>query len=109
NWIRPMVDSEPLRPPLAPHSRYLDHLKNCTAYKELAAAAALHFCAEHKIIPPEWALPGGSKFMCELLRDDKPKARGRASNYLARILVVKLPLAPPIRKRSSVIFLSLCK
>jgi hypothetical protein len=44
----------------------------------------LHFCAEHQIIPPKWVLTAASKLICDLLRGDNAKARGRAANCLAR-------------------------
>lgn len=79
-----MLDSEDLRPPLDVHKRYLDGLKRCAAHKELAAAAALHFCAEHRIVPPKWVLTAASKLICDLLRGDNAKTRGRTANFLAR-------------------------
>ena len=38
------------RAPDEAHTRYLDGLKKCTAHKELAIAAALHYCAAEHLI-----------------------------------------------------------
>lgn len=79
-----MTETDDLRMPTGPHERYLDGLKKTMVHKELAVAAALHFCAEERLIPPKWVLEGSAKLVCNLLKCEKAKTRGRAAGKLAR-------------------------
>jgi hypothetical protein len=79
-----MTETDNLRLPTGSHKRYLDGLKKATAHKELAVAAALHFCAEERLIPPKWVLEGSVELLCDLLKREKAQTRGRAAGKLAR-------------------------
>lgn len=79
-----MTETDDLRLPTGPHKRYLDGLKKTTAHKELAVAAALHFCAEERLIPSKWVLEGSAQLVCALLKRQKAKTRGRTAGNLAR-------------------------
>ena len=76
--------SDDLRPPNPVCARYLEELQKITAHKELAVAAALHFCVEERIVPPTWVLQGSAQLVCDLLKREKAQSRGRTAGKLAR-------------------------
>jgi hypothetical protein len=67
-----------------PHEQHLRYLEEMTSHQEMAAAAALHYCAEHKLTAPDWAIRRGSALICNLLSHEKLDKRGRASGIVAR-------------------------
>src|SRR5262249_46483840 len=50
----------------------------------LAAPAALHYCLEHDIAPPRWVAEAALLLLCDLLKREKSKRRGRAGGSVAR-------------------------
>jgi hypothetical protein len=50
----------------------------------IAVPAALHYCHEYKCQAPDWLLAASLELICELLKSEKPKRRGRASSHIAR-------------------------
>jgi hypothetical protein len=79
-----MNESQALRPANDFDERYFGQLRKITAHKELAVAAALHYCAEEKVIPPTWVIVGSNALLCDLLKREKAQTRGRATGHLAR-------------------------
>jgi hypothetical protein len=67
-----------------PHEQQLRYLEEMTSHQEMAAAAALYYCVEHKLSAPEWAVRRGSALICNLLSREKLGKRGRASGFVAR-------------------------
>jgi hypothetical protein len=56
----------------------------CRTGQQIAAAAALEFCAEHKLQTPQWVLESASTLLCDLLRREKSEKRGRSCGHVAR-------------------------
>lgn len=52
--------------------------------RELGIAAAMHYCAKHRLVPPPELVCAAATVFCELLRREKPQKRGRAAGTLAR-------------------------
>jgi hypothetical protein len=51
---------------------------------EIAVAAALNFCDEHGICPPEWLVKAAAEVLVDLLKREKTRKRGRAGAAIAR-------------------------
>lgn len=66
------------------HRRWLNILREVTAHSELATAAALHYCAEHHVCPPGWLVDRAAALMCDLLKREKSRNRGRTAGAIAR-------------------------
>src|SRR5262249_25562918 len=65
--------------------RELELLRKCYEAKVvLAAPAALHYCLEHDIAPPRWVAEAALLLLCDLLKREKSKRRGRAGGSVAR-------------------------
>jgi hypothetical protein len=65
------------------HGARLDEFRKMY-HPELRIAAALEYCAEHKLNAPPWLIDQSASFSCSALRGKKSKKRGRASGPLAR-------------------------
>jgi hypothetical protein len=66
------------------HQRELNELKNVTVHRDIAVAAALDYCAEEGLPPPQWVVQEASALLCELLCKEKSQQRGRAGNRVTR-------------------------
>jgi hypothetical protein len=66
------------------HARELRALEQMTSHRELAAVAALYYCAEEGLQPPEWAVKLASLLSCSLLKREKSPTRGRAAGIVGR-------------------------
>jgi hypothetical protein len=66
------------------HQRELDELNGLKFHRDIAVAAALDYCAEEGISPPQWVVQGASALLCELLCKEKSQRRGRAGNRVTR-------------------------
>jgi hypothetical protein len=66
------------------HERELDNMKNMIAHKELGVAAAMDYCAEERICPPQWLVLASAELMRDLLTREKSQKRGRAAGHIAR-------------------------
>jgi hypothetical protein len=72
-----------LREPNPVHARELAELEALTEHSELAAAAALDYCAEEKIRPPAWVLRRAATLMSKLLKRDRAEKAGRSVGKVA--------------------------
>ena len=79
-----MVDRSEPSPMDRIHQRELDELKSLTVHRDLAVAAALDYCAEHGITPPQWVVEQAATLLRELLLRERAPGRGRAGNRIAR-------------------------
>jgi hypothetical protein len=52
--------------------------------KELTIAAAMEYCAEWKIAPPQWLVTAASQLLIDLLKSQKANKRGRGGGHIAR-------------------------
>src|SRR5215216_6393029 len=59
-------------------------LEEMDEHRELAGAAAVHFCLQHRIPAPEWAQRAGAELLMDFLRGENSGRRGRAAGYVAR-------------------------
>jgi hypothetical protein len=65
--------------------RELDQLRNLTAHKQIAIAAAMDHCAENEICPPPWLTAAAADLLIALLKCEKSDKRGRATGRIARL------------------------
>ena len=70
-------------PPSEADLRQLKKLK-FFEHPEVGIAQAMHFCATHRISPPEWLIEEAALIMIELLKREKGNGRGRTATVLAR-------------------------
>jgi hypothetical protein len=66
------------------HQRELNELKSLTVHRDIAVAAALDYCAEEGLPPPQWVVQRAAALLCELLCKEKSERRGRAGNRVSR-------------------------
>lgn len=66
------------------HHRELEELRQLTVHRDLAAAAALHYCAEAGIAPPSWVVERIAQLLPKLLLREKADGRGRIGNRVAQ-------------------------
>jgi len=66
------------------HEDELDSLEAVTDHRELAVTAALEYCAEEEICPPQWVIQEASALLIKFLREQKSKNTGRTAGYIAR-------------------------
>lgn len=67
------------------HRQEFEQLRN--AYEAgviVAAPAALHYCLEWGVAPPQWVVEAALHELCDLLKREKSKRRGRAAGAIAR-------------------------
>jgi hypothetical protein len=50
----------------------------------VAIAAALHYCRQHRLHVPPWAVAAADELLCDLLRRERSNRRGRACGAVAR-------------------------
>jgi hypothetical protein len=55
-------------------------------HPEIAVTAALHYCAEHQMPPPQWLTMAATKLLCALIGNKQKKKRGRSVSPCARYL-----------------------
>ena len=63
--------------------RRLECLRICW-HRELAVAAAIHYCTEHEFPAPQWLIDEAGNVLFSLLSHAKQGKRGRASGAVAR-------------------------
>jgi hypothetical protein len=61
----------------------LECLRICW-HRELAVAAAIHYCTTHRLPAPQWLIDEAGNVLFSLLRHVKQEKRGRASGAVAR-------------------------
>lgn len=66
------------------HQRELNEMKNLTVHRELAVGAALDYCAEEGVTPPQWLVERSAALVRELLMREKALEPGRTGNRIAR-------------------------
>lgn len=66
------------------HQRELDEMKGLKVHRDLAAAAALDYCAEEGITPPQWVVKEAAALMCALLKRERAFGPGRAGNRISQ-------------------------
>jgi hypothetical protein len=67
------------------HEQELERLRKAReAGVVIAVPAALDYCLEHDLGPPQWLVHAASELLCELLRREKSKKRGRSAGAVAR-------------------------
>jgi hypothetical protein len=66
------------------HHRELEEMRSLTVHRDLAVAAALDYCAEAGIAPPQWAVERAATLLRELLLNEKADGPGRAGNRVSR-------------------------
>jgi hypothetical protein len=64
--------------------RELNQLKEMMADNQLAVAAAMDYCVEHEICPPQWLVAASAALMVDLLKREKSQKRGRSAGYIGR-------------------------
>ena len=80
-----MGDSERLKRVSIFHEMELERLQKALgAGVMLAVPAALEYCLEHGLVPPPWLIKSASELLCDLLRREKSKKRGRSAGSVAR-------------------------
>ena len=65
------------------HAEQLECFRICW-HRELAVAAALRYCSQHRLNAPHWLVGEAETVLCAQLRPKKRNKRGRASNAVAR-------------------------
>lgn len=67
------------------HRRELEILRRgLDAGVTVAVPAALHYCLEHRLPAPEWLCGAALTLLCDLLKREKSKKRGRSTSAVAR-------------------------
>jgi hypothetical protein len=66
------------------YERELESYRSATAFRELTIVAAMDFCAEWRLTPPEWLVTEAAALLIELVKSQKAKKRGRAAGYIAQ-------------------------
>jgi hypothetical protein len=65
--------------------RELDYLKAMAQSDQpIAVPEALHYCVKHHANAPRWLLAAAVELLCDLMKREKSKRRGRSGGYIAR-------------------------
>jgi hypothetical protein len=65
------------------HHERLEYFR-ASSHREIAVAAALAYCDEHRIDAPRWVISEAPDIICSLLKRERPRKRGRANSAIAR-------------------------
>src|SRR5262245_14224553 len=66
------------------HDRVLDEWERYRR-SEVCVAAALHYCAQNEVSPPQWLTVAASHLICELLKRERPTESGRTAGIVNRL------------------------
>ena len=66
------------------HDRRLNEFRAAVAHPEIAVAAAMDYCAEVGISPPQWLTEAGADLLSRLLRSEHVNAVGRSRGPIRR-------------------------
>ena len=66
------------------HDRRLNEFKAAVAHREIAIAAAMDYCAEVGISPPEWLTKEAANLLSRLLKSEHVNAVGRSRGPIRR-------------------------
>jgi hypothetical protein len=66
------------------HARRLEEFRSETTHREMAITAAMHYCAEVGITPPQWLTSAAASLLRDLLKSQRTTKVGRNAGVLRR-------------------------